>query len=87
MGQLGALTQGDRLACLGSSDLQEYDIDNQWGKEALSVFLKFVIGQASIDDKYLPARIREHPDREAEKAKFQTYLRENLVSSSARHID
>lgn len=66
------------MACMGSEEMQAFDLDTKHGLQALQVFLRFVLGEQEIEEKYLPARIREHPQREAEKDRFQKFLRENL---------
>eukprot|EP00624_Nannochloropsis_granulata_P007646 evm.model.NODE_887_length_8772_cov_55.767899.3 len=63
---------------MGSEEMQAFDLDTKHGLQALQVFLRFVLAEQEIDERYVPARIREHPQREAEKARFQKFLQENL---------
>lgn len=42
---LGALTHGDRRATSGSRDLSRFNIDNRYGRKALEIVMKSIIGQ------------------------------------------
>ena len=67
------------MACMGSSELTEYDIDNKWGAQALGIFFKFVSGRNDIEDRYFPSTIRDDPEPEQKKKEFHEYLQKNLV--------
>jgi hypothetical protein len=79
LGQLGALMQGDRMATVGSEEMQLFDLDTKHGLKALKVFLNCVTGEQAIQDKYLPPHVRESEKPEEEKVRFQALLHENLA--------
>ena len=39
------------MACLGSEDLQTFDLDNNWGRKALAVMYKFMEAGVAVDEK------------------------------------
>ena len=44
---MGALTQGDRRAAAGASDMKDFNLDTKWGHQALEIMMSSLSQHAS----------------------------------------
>jgi hypothetical protein len=50
---MGALTQGDRRAATGASNMKDFNLDTKWGQQALEQMLAVLSRHTVIDTKRL----------------------------------